>query len=91
MSPRDSYVANAERQFVQAQSQLAALAATAREAVIAGHAGGDRLLRMAESKHDEALHRFELLKRSGEERWESVKIIFETAWAELGYTLTPKA
>jgi hypothetical protein len=90
MSIRDTYVEKAERQFVQAQSQLAALAATAKEAITAGHAEGDRLLRMAQSKHDEALHRFELLKRSGEEGWESVKVAFETAWTELGHTLTPK-
>jgi hypothetical protein len=91
MSIRDSYVAEAERQFVQAQSQLAALAATAKEAVAAGHAEGDRVLRLAQSRHDEALHRLELLKRSGEERWDSVKATFETAWAKLHRTLTGEA
>jgi hypothetical protein len=91
MSTRDSYVAKAERQFVQAQSQLAALAAAAKEAVTAGHAGGDSLLRVAQSRHDQALHRLELLKRSGEESWDCVKASFETAWAELRQTLAPKA
>ena len=90
MSIRNSYVATAEKHFAEAQSQLAALAKSAKSAVAAGQAEGDRLLREAQSKHDEALHRFELLKRTGEESWESVKTTFETAWADLGHALGPK-
>ena len=71
--------------------QLAALARDAKKAVAAGQAEGEKLLLAAQSKHDEALHRFELLKRTGEESWESLKTAFETAWAEMGHALNPKA
>ena len=91
MSTRDSYVLKAEKQFAQAQSQLAALAKDAKMAMTAGQAEGERLLFAAQSMHDAALHRFELLKRTSEESWESLKNAFETAWAELGHALNPKA
>jgi hypothetical protein len=91
MSSREAYVAKAEQRFADAQIQLAALARGAKRAVIAGQAEGEKLLIAAQSRHDEALHRFELLKRTGAESWDSVKITFETAWAELGRALGPKA
>jgi hypothetical protein len=91
MSHRDSYVVKAEKQFAEAQVQLATLARDAKKAVAAGQAEGERLLLAAQSKHDEALHRFELLKRTGEESWESLKTAFETAWAEMGHALNAKA
>ncbi len=90
MSPRDSYEAKAQSEFAEVQSQLSALAARAQEAVAAGRAEGERLLRAAQSKHDEALHRFELLKRAGEDSWDSVKTTFETAWTELRHALGPQ-
>jgi len=90
MSPRDSYEAKAQSEFAEVQSQLSALAARAQEAVAAGRAERERLLRAAQSKHDEALHRFELLKRAGEDSWDSVKTTFETAWTELRHALRPQ-
>ncbi len=90
MSPRDSYEAKAQSEFAEVQSQLSALAARAQEAVAAGRAERERLLRAAQSKHDEALHRFELLKRAGEDSWDSVKTTFETAWTELRHALGPQ-
>ena len=91
MSSRDSYVAKAQSEFAEVQSQIAALASRAHDAVAAGHAEGERLLTAAQSKHDEALHRFELLKRSGEESWDSMKTTFETAWTDLRAALSSKA
>jgi hypothetical protein len=79
-----------QSEFAQVQSQLSALAARAREAVAAGRAEGERLLLAAQSKHDEALHRFELLKRAGEDNWVTVKTTFETAWTELRHALGPQ-
>jgi len=90
MTPRDSYESKAESEFAEVQSQLSALAARAQQAVAAGRAEGERLLLTAQSKHDEALHRFELLKRAGEDRWDAVKTTFETAWAELRHALGPR-
>jgi hypothetical protein len=87
MSLRDSYEAKAESDFAEVQSQLSALAARAQKAVAAGRAEGERLLLGAQSKHDEALHRLELLKRAGDESWGGVKTTFETAWTELRHTL----
>jgi hypothetical protein len=90
MSTRDSYVSKAEADFAEVQSQLSALAARAQKAVAEGHAEGERLLLAAQSKHDEALHRFELLKRAGEDSWGAVKTTFETAWNELRHALGPQ-
>jgi hypothetical protein len=90
MSARDSYVAKAEAEFAEIQSQLSALAARAQKAVEGGRAEGERLLLAAQSKHDEALHRFELLKRTGEDSWDAVKTTFETAWTELRHALGPQ-
>ena len=89
MSSRDSYVAKAEAEFAQVQSQISALAARAKGEVAAGKAEGERLLVAAQSKHDDALHRFELLKRAGEDGWDSVKTSFETAWTDLRNALGP--
>jgi hypothetical protein len=61
MSHRDAYVAKAEAEFAEVQAQLSALASTAQNAVAAVRAEGKRLLQGAKSKHDEALHRLELL------------------------------
>ena len=83
MSARKSYEAKAESEFTEVQSLLSARAARAQEAVAAGHAEGERLLRAAQSKHDEALHRFELLKRAGEDDWEAIQSSFEASWTEL--------
>jgi hypothetical protein len=90
MSSRDSYEARVQSEFAQVQSQLSALAARAQEAVAAGRAEGERLLLAAQSKHDEALHRFELLKRAGEDNWVTVKTTFETAWTDLRHALGPQ-
>ena len=90
MSSRDSYEARVQSEFAQVQSQLAALAARAQKAVAADRAEGERLLLAAQSKHDEALHRFELLKRAGEDNWVTVKTTFETAWTELRHALGPQ-
>jgi hypothetical protein len=90
MSSRDSYEARVQSEFAQVQSQLSALAARAQKAVAAGRAEGERLLLAAQSKHDEALHRFELLKRAGEDNWVTVKTTFETAWTELRHALGPQ-
>jgi hypothetical protein len=90
MSTKATYVAKAEAEFKEAQVQLSALAKSAKKAVTAGQAEGERLLQAAQSKHDEALHRFELLKRAGEESWDSVKATFETAWTDLSHALHQK-
>ena len=90
MSARKSYESKAESEFAEVQSRLSALAARAQEAVATGRAEGERLLRAAQSKHDQALHRFELLKRAGEDRWDAVKTAFETAWTELRHALGPQ-
>ena len=90
MSTRQAYEAKAELEFAEVQSQLSAMAARAQKAVAAGRAEGERLLIAAQSKHDEALHRFELLKRAGEDRWGAVKTTFETAWTELRHALAPQ-
>lgn len=91
MSTRQSYEAKAEANFKDVQAQLSALASHAQKAVKEGKAEGDRLLRVAQSKHDEALHRLELLKRAGEDSWAGVKTAFETAWTELSHALGAKA
>jgi hypothetical protein len=88
---RKSYESKAQSEFTEVQSQLSALAARAQQAVETGRAEGERLLRAAQSKHDEALHRFELLKRAGEDSWGAVKTTFETAWTELRHALGPKS
>ena len=62
----------------------------AQKAVKEGHKEGEVLLQAAQSKHDEALHRFEILKRAGEDGWAGVKTSFETAWAELRQALGPQ-
>jgi hypothetical protein len=90
MSTRKSYEAKADAQFQEVQSQLSALATRAQKAVAEGRKESERLLQAAQSKHDEALHRFELLKRAGEDGWESVKTTFETAWSELRQALGPQ-
>jgi hypothetical protein len=90
MSSRDVYVAKGEADFAEVQAQLSALAAAAQDAVAAGHAEGERVLQGAKSKHDEALHRLELLKRAGEDSWSSVKTTFEAAWTELRHALGPQ-
>jgi hypothetical protein len=89
MSRRDSYEAKAEEKFAEVQSQLSALASGTKKAVTVGHAKGERLLVSAQSKHDKALHRFELLKRAGEDSWDKVKTAFETAWSEFCHALVP--
>jgi hypothetical protein len=91
MSARKSYESKAASEFTQVQSQLSALAARAHGAVATGRVEGERLLRAAQSKHDEALHRFELLKRAGEDSWGAVKTTFEAAWTELRHALGPKS
>jgi tRNA(Leu) C34 or U34 (ribose-2'-O)-methylase TrmL len=53
-------------------------------------ADGERLLLAAQSKHDEALHHLELLKRAGEDSWDEVKTTFETSWSELHHALAPR-
>ena len=83
MSTRESYEAKAQVEFAVVQLQLAALAARAQGAVAAGQADGERLLTAAQSKHDQALHRFELLKRAGEDDWEAIQSSFEASWTEL--------
>ena len=90
MSARKSYESKAESEFAEVQSQLSALATRAQKAVAEGRKESERLLQAAQSKHDEALHRFELLKRAGEDGWESVKTTFETAWSELRQALGPQ-
>jgi hypothetical protein len=90
MSARTSYEARAESGFLEVQSQLAALAVRAKQATASGGVDGDRCLLAAQSKHDEALHRLELLKLSGEDSWNAVKTTFETAWIELGRALKPR-
>ena len=79
MSIRDSYVAKAAKEFAEVQARLAALAKSAQKAVT-----------VAQSRHDEALHRFELLKRAGDDSWDSVKSSFETAWTDLRNALEAK-
>ena len=83
MSPRDTYEAKVQSDFAEIQAQLSALAARAHKAVAASRTESERLLLAAQSKHDEALHRFEVLKRSGQANWAAVKTTFETAWTEL--------
>jgi hypothetical protein len=58
--------------------------------VTAAEKQGSRIVTTAQSRHDEALHRFELLKRAGEESWDSVRISFETAWTDLRHALAAK-
>src|SRR5438270_11896188 len=90
MSTRQSYEAKVEAEFAQIQSQLSALSASAQKAIKGGRKEGEKLLQAAQSRHDEALHRFELLKRAGEDGWDSVKSSFETAWTELRTALGSK-
>jgi hypothetical protein len=90
MSSRTSYEAKAGRRFAEVQAQLSALAAQAKAAVNAGRAEGEQLLTAAQSKHDEALHRYELLKRAGEDSWSSVRTTFEAAWKDLRNALEQK-
>ncbi|MFL5248502.1 MAG: hypothetical protein ACJ79V_11820 [Myxococcales bacterium] len=87
---RGSYEAKAESQFIALQSQLSALATRAQETVAMARAEGERVLLAAQSKHDEALHRLELLKLAGDESWDAVKVTFETAWSELRHALGPQ-
>jgi hypothetical protein len=87
---RGSYEAKAQSQFIALQSQLSALATRAQEAVATARAEGERVLLAAQSKHDEALHRLELLKLAGDESWDAVKVTFETAWSELRHALGPQ-
>jgi hypothetical protein len=87
MSRRKSYEAKAESDFAEVQKQLTALAARAQKAVVDGRKEAERILQAAQSKHDEALHRLELLKRAGEDSWDAVKTTFETAWTELRHAL----
>ncbi|MFL5430344.1 MAG: hypothetical protein ACJ79M_12080 [Myxococcales bacterium] len=87
---RGSYEAKAQSQFIALQSQLSALATRAQETVAMARAEGERVLLAAQSKHDEALHRLELLKLAGDESWDAVKLTFETAWSELRHALGPQ-
>jgi hypothetical protein len=87
---RGSYEAKAESNFIAIQSELLALAARAKESVEEARANAERLLLAAQSKHDEALHHLELLKRAGEDRWDEVKATFETSWTELHHALAPR-
>ena len=87
---RGSYEAKAEANFIAVQSQLSALAARAKQSVELARANGERLVLAAQSKHDEALHRFELLKLAGDDTWDAVKTSFETAWTELRHALAPR-
>jgi len=87
---RNSYQAKAESQFIEMQSQLSTLAARGKRAVEAAQAEGERVLVAAQSKHDAALHRFELLKLAGDDSWDAVKTDFETAWTELRHALAPR-
>jgi hypothetical protein len=91
MSTRKSYEAKAESQFAEVQSQLSTLAASAQKAIKEGRAEGEKVLRAVQSKHDEALHRLELLKRAGDDSWDGVKTAFESAWTELRTALGTKA
>lgn len=88
---KDTYVAKAEAAFAEIQLQLMALAKGARKAVSTSHAKGEKSLEAAQSRHDEALHRLELLKRASEKSWDSVKTTFETAWTDLRHALKAKA
>ena len=87
---RNSYQAKAQSQFIEMQAQLAMLAARGKRAAEAAQADGERVLLAAQSKHDAALHRFELLKLAGDDSWDAVKTDFETAWTELRHALAPR-
>jgi len=87
---RGSYEARAHSEFVALQSQLSGLAARAEEEVAAARAHGERVLLNAQSKHDQALHRLELLKLAGDDDWDAVKVTFENAWSELRHALGPQ-
>jgi hypothetical protein len=87
---RNSYQAKLESQFIEMQSQLSTLAAHAKRTVEAAQADGERMLVAAQSKHDAALHRFELLKLAGDDSWDAVKTEFETAWTELRHAVAPR-
>jgi hypothetical protein len=87
---RGSYEAKAEANFIAVQSELSALAARAKQSIDLARADGERVLLAAQSKHDEALHHLELLKRAGEDNWEAVKTTFETSWTELHHALAPR-
>ena len=82
MTPRQSYEEKAAAEFARVQAQLEALAAGRREAEV--------LLVAAQSKHDEALHLFELLKRARDDRWDAAKAHFEAVWAEFRKSLAPR-
>jgi len=87
---RGSYEARAQSEFVALQSELSDLAARAEESVALARARGEQMLINAQSKHDEALHRLELLKLARDENWDAVKITFENAWSELRHALRPQ-
>jgi hypothetical protein len=87
---RGSYEARAHSQFVALQTQLSGLAARTEESVARARADGERILLNAQSKHDQALHRLELLKLAGDDDWDAVKVSFESAWSELRHALAPE-
>ena len=87
---RNSYQAKLESQFIEMQSQLSTLAARAKQTVEAAQADGERIIVAAQSKHDAALHRFELLKLAGDDSWDAVKTDFETAWSDLRHAVAPR-
>jgi len=87
---RNSYEAKAESRFIEMQSELSTLVARAKRTVEAAQADGERIVVAAQSKHDAALHRFELLKLAGDDSWDAVKTDFETAWTELRHAVAAR-
>ena len=80
---RESYEAKAQVEFAEIEVQLIRLASRAQGAAAGARVESERLFTAAQSRHDEALRHFELLKRASEDSWHSIKAGFEAAWTEL--------
>ena len=83
MSVRTNYEQAAHAEFAAAQLKLKALSARAQAVPEKERAAAKALLTQAQSKHDEALHLLELLKRTGESGWVERRIALEQSLREL--------
>ena len=90
MTIREFYEARAAERFVAVQTQIHAMATRMQAAVEAGEAADEAFV-AAQSRHDEARQKFELLKSAHEDQWGAAKTSFETAWERLDRALAPVA
>ena len=83
MSARSNHEEAALAAFTAAQPKLKALAARVQSAPDSVLGDAKTLLIRAQSKHDEALHLFELLKRAGAPEWWELRVALDRALCEL--------